>query len=194
LTAGSTREGEEVHILDAWMKAMQDANFKMQNAKLVMAPRHPGRFSDVEGLLKERKVRYAKRSQQLDSGTTQEFDLLLLDTIGELISAYAAADMAFVGGSLVPVGGHNPLEPAALGLPVIFGPHMFNAKESADRLLTAGGALQIATADELSRTISDLVSDPQKRARIGSKAAQVVNDMRGATRRTADLIDPLLVR
>jgi 3-deoxy-D-manno-octulosonic-acid transferase len=192
LTAGSTREGEEILLLDAWLAIMQNAKYKIHNAKLIVAPRHPERFAAVEDLLKKRAIKYRSRSQQRKTGGSVEFDVLLLDSIGELVSAYAAADMAFVGGSLVPVGGHNPLEPAALGLPVIFGPHMFNAQDSADSLIKAGGARQIATANALSDNIAELMNNPQKRAQIGHKAAQIVDRQRGSVKKTLEIVEDVL--
>ncbi len=192
MAAGSTREGEEILILDAWAAVMQNSRIKDQNAKLLIAPRHPERFTEVEAMLREREFSFFKRSRQRAAGNAMPFDVLLLDTIGELVSAYAASDLAFVGGSLVPVGGHNPLEPAALGVPVIFGPHMLNAKESADKLVADGGARQVATADELSDAIVEILSDSQKRSTIGTQAAQVVNGMRGATKRTIEMVMQML--
>lgn len=193
LTAGSTRQGEETAILDAWQLVQQPANGGGQPAVLVVAPRHPQRFPEVERLLRERGIRFVKRSAQRTAGGAPAFDVLLLDTLGELVNAYAAADVAFVGGSLVPVGGHNPLEPAALGLPVIFGPHMFNARESAEGLLAAGGAVQVDIAEGLTRAIADLLADREKRAEIGRRARRVVDGKRGATDRTMDLIAGILV-
>lgn len=192
LTAGSTREGEETLVLDAWAAVMQNQKIKIQNAKLLIAPRHPARFAEVEDLLKKRAVKYRSRSQQRKTGILAEFDILLLDSIGELVSAYAAADMAFVAGSLVPVGGHNPLEPAALGLPVVFGPHMFNAQESADSLLAAGGAQQVDSADTLAAVISEWVGDPEKRRHIGQMAEKVVDEKRGSVRRTIEVVGTIL--
>ncbi len=192
LTAGSTREGEEILLLDAWAAVMQNVKYGMHNARLIVAPRHPARFAEVESLLKERAVRYTTRSQQRKARGPAAAGVLLLDTIGELVDAYAAADVAFVGGSLVPVGGHNPLEPAALGLPVVFGPHMFNAQESADGLVTAGGAVPVNSAGALAAVLCAWLGNPQERARIGKCAAQVVDEKRGAMRRTVELIEAML--
>ncbi|MCU0606060.1 MAG: 3-deoxy-D-manno-octulosonic acid transferase [Candidatus Edwardsbacteria bacterium] len=192
LAAGSTREGEEVMLLDAWAAAIQNAKCRMQNATLVVAPRHPERFAAVEALLKERAIPYVTRSRQRKADDPAEFDVLLLDTLGELVDAYAASDLAFVGGSLVPVGGHNPLEPAALGLPVIFGPHMFNAQDSADSLLNAGGAVQVGDAAGLARVVSDSMADAERRAEVGRQARRVVDERRGATERTLELVAGVL--
>lgn len=192
MTAGSTREGEEAPLLNAWAMSMHDAKCKMQDAKLIIAPRHPDRFAEVEALLRGRGVRYVKRSEQRATAAAPVSEVLLLDTLGELVDAYAAADLAFVGGSLVPVGGHNPLEPAALGLPVAFGPHMFNAEESAESLLAAGGAMRVGDAAGLARVVSGWLADPGKRSAAGRRARRVVDERRGATDRTMDLIAGIL--
>ena len=188
-TAGSTREGEETIILEAWQEIQrQKSEGKNQKVKLIMAPRHPGRFSEVEKLLASRSLNYARRSGQKNGVASDNYDILLLDTIGELISAYAAADLAFVGGSLVPVGGHNPLEPAALGLPVIFGPHMFNARESAEGLLACGGAVQAKDAGELNQALAGFLGSGEKRTSTGAKARAFVDSKRGVSNATAELV------
>lgn len=186
--AGSTREGEEALILEAWQNIITNLKLRIDNLKLVIAPRHPGRFSEVEKLLIAQNLNYAKRSGQKSGGTSNDFNVLLLDTIGELVSAYAASDMAFVGGSLVPVGGHNPLEPAALGLPVIFGPHMFNAKESAEGLLACGGAMKVKDAGELKAALAEFLGNQDKRISTGAKARTYVDSNRGVSKLTAGLI------
>ena len=188
-TAGSTREGEETVILEAWQGIQnQKSEGKKQILKLVIAPRHPGRFSEVEQLLISQNLNYGKRSGQKNGGTSNNFEVLLLDTIGELVNAYAASDIAFVGGSLAPVGGHNPLEPAALGLPVIFGPHMFNARESAEGLLACGGAVQARDAGELKDVLAGFLSNEEKRFAAGAKARSLVDSKRGVSKLTAELV------
>jgi 3-deoxy-D-manno-octulosonic-acid transferase len=187
-TAGSTREGEETVILEAWQQLITNSKLQISNLKLVIAPRHPGRFSEVEKLLISGNLNYGKRSGQKNGGTSSNFDVLLLDTIGELVNAYAASDLAFVGGSLAPVGGHNPLEPAALGLPVIFGPHMFNAKESAEGLLACGGAVQVKDAGELKDVLAGFLSNEEKRFAAGANARSLVDSKRGVSKATARLV------
>lgn len=179
LVAGSTREGEEEIILDAWARVSD----KM---KLIIVPRHPERFSAVEQILADRNISYSKRSQR--DRTVKSQKVLLLDSMGELIDAYATGDIAFVGGSLVPVGGHNPLEPAALGLPVIFGPHMFNAQESAQSLLERNAAIQALTGEDLARALQGFSSDAQKRQDYGTRAKAVVEEKRGASECAARVI------
>lgn len=159
---------------------------------MIIAPRHPGRFGEVESLLISRNLIYGKRSSQNKDQDSNNFDVLLLDSMGELIDAYAAGDIALVGGSLVPVGGHNPLEPAALGLPVIFGPHMSNARESARGLLAAEGAIQVSAAGELRSTLEKLLSDRESISHIGGKAMKMVEEKRGASEKAAKIISRCL--
>ncbi len=190
LVAGSTREGEEEILLKAWQEAVPNSKSQIPNHKLIIAPRHPERFGKVAALLDRRKINFARRSRsELMSDGCRA---MLWDTLGELAVAYQAGDLALVGGSLVPVGGHNPLEPAALGLPVIFGPHMFNAAESAASLLEAGGAVQIGSAGELSQVLVELGTDREKRIKMGALALAAVQLRRGAARRTAEAMSRLL--
>ncbi len=179
LVAGSTREGEEEMILDAWA-GLPD------KIKLIIAPRHPERFPVVEQILSSRGLAFSRRSKI--QGQKRSQNILLLDSMGELIDAYAAGDIAFIGGSLVPVGGHNPLEPAALGLPVIFGPHMSNARESAQSLLTAKGALQVSDAGELQTALEKLTGDRESIRRLGNNALRVVEEKRGASEKISLII------
>jgi 3-deoxy-D-manno-octulosonic-acid transferase len=181
--AGSTREGEEGLIIESWFPLSK----KM---RMIIAPRHPDRFLHVEEILAEKKISFIKRSQM--SGSEPSGDVLLLDTMGELIDAYSAGDIAFVGGSLVPVGGHNPLEPAALGLPVIFGPHMYNAQESAQSLLLSKGAFQVSNAGELRACLEKVLSDRSLMEKYGNNARQVVEQKRGAAATCARKIKTII--
>ena len=171
--AGSTHEGEERAVLDAHRGALQS----LGGALLILAPRHPQRFDDVERLLQAMPLRHQRRSR-VDEAS--EIDVLLLDTIGDLTDFYAAADVAFVGGSLVPIGGHNLLEPAALGLPVVSGPHNFAVPEVAAALQVAGGLAVVPDAAALAREISRLLGDGPERQRRGAAARAVVEANRGA--------------
>ncbi len=186
--AGSTHRGEEQIVLDAHRRV----RMAHSNGLLVLVPRHPGRFAEVIDWLVRERVRFIKRSQ----GNTCEPDteVLLVDTLGELLDFYAAGDVAFVGGSLVPIGGHNLLEPAALGLPVLSGPHNFNGTEIT-RLLIERGAVQIASdAVELGEKVGGLLANADDRARIGALARAAVEENRGALERVLGLIAPLLER
>lgn len=184
--AGSTHALEEEALLDAQrrLRRLHPA------ALLVLAPRHPPRFADVADRLRREGVAFVKASQHVacDADTS----VLLVDSLGELLDFYAAADVAFVGGSLVPIGGHNLLEPAALGMPILAGPHYFNSEDIA-QLLIARGALEIVRdAAELSVRLAALLSDPKERARRGQLGRASIEDNRGALEKLLRLIDPLL--
>jgi 3-deoxy-D-manno-octulosonic-acid transferase len=183
--AASTHDGEEALVLQAYAR-LREAH---PDLLLVLAPRHPPRFDLVANLCLAAGWPLARRSLG-QSG--QNADVFLLDTLGELRLFFAAADIAFVGGSLVPVGGHNVLEPALAGVPVLFGPHMFNFEEAGRRLIEAGGALQVQDAGELGLRVDEWLRDPHDRQQIGQNARYFVEAGRGALGRVeaalADLI------
>lgn len=183
---GSTHPGEEEQVLAALGLLRRD----MPDALLILAPRHPDRLQEVLALCAKCGVSLRRRSEgrPCEPGT----DVFLLDTLGELRWAYGAADVAFVGGSLVPVGGHNVLEPAAAGLPVLFGPHMFNFAEIALRLKQCGGGLEVASAEGLAAQLARLLGDSDARANIGAQGLEFVEANRGAVARVSGLIDGLL--
>ncbi|MES1189963.1 MAG: lipid IV(A) 3-deoxy-D-manno-octulosonic acid transferase [Steroidobacter sp.] len=181
--AGSTHEGEEPLILAAHQGVLKT----FADALLIIAPRHPQRFQNVTALLRSQNISFVTRSSAapLSSGHT----VLLLDTLGELTQFYAASDIAFVGGSLVPVGGHNLLEPAALSLPVLTGPYTFNAPDIAQRLSDGAGLRYVYSADELATVVTELFSDSSRRVKQGSAAFAAVQESRGALSRLAALIE-----
>ena len=197
--AGSTHEGEDDLVLDAHaalVGAVADASGGGPPGGgppaplLVLVPRHPQRFESVASLLARRGVAFDRRSAA--AAVRTEAQVLLVDTMGELTALYAAADAAFVGGSLVPVGGHNLLEPAALGLPVITGPYTANAREIAQRLIEAGGALEVADGAALGALLRRLFADPALRERMGESARGFVEAHRGSLKRLLALLEPLL--
>ncbi len=162
----------------------------MPEAVLILVPRHPERFGVAEALVKRAGWRYALRSRMPPS--LVETDVLIGDTMGELQMMYAASDVAFVGGSLVPIGGHNMLEPAALGIPVIVGPHVFNFQEISERLMTLGIARKVTRSDGLARAVEQLLKDANQRHNIGEAAKQFVQQNRGARDKVVALVDALL--
>jgi 3-deoxy-D-manno-octulosonic-acid transferase len=186
--AGSTHEGEETAALEA-QRQVRGAH---PDALLVIAPRHPARFAPVAQQLAQAGVPFARRSDRGGAGAAAAPAVLLLDSLGELLDFYAAADVAFVGGSLVPVGGHNLLEPAALGVPILTGPHNFNGAEVARLLIAGGGAEIVHSAAELGARVTALLADPAQRERIGSQGRASVAGSRGALSRLLELIEPLL--
>jgi 3-deoxy-D-manno-octulosonic-acid transferase len=184
--AGSTHAGEEEQVLAAHLELQND----VPNALLLLVPRHPDRFRAVADLLNSRRLRFATRSSGVPPGAATQ--VLLVDSVGELAALYASADVAFVGGSLVPIGGHNLLEPAALGVPVLTGPHHSNSKDIARLLLEQGAALQVAGAQELAAALARLLADPEERQRIGAIGRHIVESNRGSVARLLALIEPLL--
>ena len=187
VVAGSTRPGEEEALLTAFCKLRSD----FPNLKLILAPRHLRRMDEVESAIDTLGLAWRRRSQ--DSGGDSSAPIIVLDTIGELQSVYSLADVAFVGGSLFPgIGGHNPLEPAALGKPVIFGPHMDNCRDIADMLVDAGGATVVADEVEIVDAVRGLLADDGLRAAAGVRARDAVHSGQGATARSLDLLAGLL--
>ncbi|MDP1571066.1 MAG: 3-deoxy-D-manno-octulosonic acid transferase [Vicinamibacterales bacterium] len=187
LVAGSTMRGEEAAVLRAFrkLKAAQPG------ALLILAPRHPERFDDVEQICREEGFRTVRRSE-LPVDAEPRADIVVLDTIGELARIYQVATVAFVGGSLVPTGGHNILEPAVFGKPVVFGPHMQNFAEIAEAFVAHEAGVQVRSAGELEAALVDLMADPVRRARLGAAARALVEANRGAKDRTVTALLALL--
>jgi 3-deoxy-D-manno-octulosonic-acid transferase len=184
IVAGSTHEGEEGIVLRAFQAARRD----FPELKLLLAPRHPERFSEVESLLCQLGVPPARRTAIPEGRTRFDEAVLLLDTVGELPCAYAGADIAFVGGSLVPKGGHNVLEPAWHGVPTIVGPHMDNFREIADVFLGAGALIQVEGEQDLSGLFARFASSPEAFFGIGRKGRELLDSFRGASDRNADAV------
>jgi 3-deoxy-D-manno-octulosonic-acid transferase len=192
VVAGSTLEGEESLLLDAWPKLLAaDPNLAM-----VLAPRHPERFAAVGALLGTSGVSWIRRSDWKGK-TAAEIpgvlpgQVVLLDTIGELASIYSLATLAFVGGSLIPAGGHNPLEPAQFAVPIVMGPHYANFRAITDEL-RAHDALRIATGEELARVLVALIKNPEDARAMGDRARQVFDQQAGATARSVDALRQIL--
>lgn len=175
LVAGSTHRGEEESLLEAL--SLVRANYP--TLSLVLAPRHPERFGDVDRLLANSGFAFHRRSQA-KAAEWFDRDILLLDSVGELVNFFAAADVTFVGGSLVEVGGHNILEPAGFGKPILFGPHMENFQKVASDMLRQGAAVEVASAQELAQALNDLLVDPNKRRQMGQRAAEIAAAHQGA--------------
>jgi 3-deoxy-D-manno-octulosonic-acid transferase len=184
--AGSTHEGEEVVVLDAHRRVLE----KFPDALLVLVPRHPQRFETVRDLLAKRHERSANRSS--GKAIAPATSVLLGDTMGELMTFYAAADVAFVAGSLVPIGGHNLLEPASVGCPVLTGPHNFNGEEIAQLLMDAGAAFIVSDTEQLAHAVTNLLGDSNLRSVMGAAGKAVLDANRGAIDRLLTLVDPLL--
>lgn len=179
LVAGSTRPGEEEVVLDAYLEARD----RLNNLVLVLAPRHLNRVREVEQLLVKKGLAFHRRTSS-PRGSPMDQGVLLLDTIGELSMVYGMADLAFVGGSLLPFGGHNPLEPAAYGVPVLFGPYMDHTRESAELLLKSGGGIAVKGAKDLADHVVRILQDPWERKWRGEAALRVVTNGCGVAART----------
>ncbi len=174
--AGCTREREEALILDAIAAATLPPG-----TLTIIVPRHPQRFTDVAQLLDARGVGYVRRSAARDVPATTP--MLLGDSLGELAAYYAAADVAFVAGNLVPLGGHNLIEAIAAGAPTLVGPHTFNFAEAAREAVACGAARRVGNADELVREVALLLADPAQRERMRAAGTAFLATHRGATER-----------
>ena len=185
VVAGSTHRGEEALVLDAFQAVSPSA----AGLRLVLAPRHPERLDEVEGLVRARGLPVVRRSR-VSAGNAPA--VILVDTMGELASLYAVADVIFVGGSLVPVGGHNVVEPALHAKAVVFGPHMTNFREAAALLLGAGAACQVKDGTELAATLGTLLGDGAARKALGQAAWTAIRAHQGACVRTMAAIEQVL--
>ena len=180
--AASTHDGEEALVLDAFERVLH----RLPDSLLVLVPRHPERFRTVAALARRRGFEPIMRSRRpADCSRTHVF---IGDTMGELPLFYAASDVAFVGGTLVEGGGHNMLEPAALGLPVLFGPHVFNFAEISRRLIEAGGAQTVGDAASLGEAVVDYLNDADLRHATGARGRAFVEGNRGAGDRVVAMI------
>lgn len=185
--AASTLRGEEEWVLEAFGRIRAT----MPAALLIIAPRKPERFDDVERMARRGGWNVARRSE-LRVDSEPRHDVVILDTIGELAQLFRVATAVFVGGSLVDAGGHNILEPAVFGKPIVFGPYMQNFAEIARTFLDNGAAIQVRSGRELEPVLVELLRDPVQRAKLGAAARALVEANRGARSRTLDVIAELL--
>jgi len=180
--AASTMPGEEEMVLDAFKELQRDHS----NLKLLIAPRHPARFNVVAEIIEKKGFDVVRRTHLEGSG-----NVFLLDTIGELAAVFQYAAAVFVGGSLVPTGGHNVLEPARHGKPIVFGPHMENFRDITRLFLQAKAAIQIPSCNELASSISNVLANPAHAAGLGRNALAVVQQNTGATERVLQVLEPV---
>lgn len=181
---GSTREGEEQLLLEAFARLRPD----VPQLRLLLAPRHPHRIDQVEAALRRSQIPWLVRSRLDFEDPPPARPVLVLDSIGELAHLYGLADMVFIGGSLFPTGGQNLIEAAHFGKPILFGPHMENFREVADAFLDAYAALQVRGHLELVPKLLDLARDPAARKWLGRNARKVVRDNQGAVERTVEIL------
>ena len=186
VVAGSTLEGEEAALLVVWQKLLAND----EKLAMVLAPRHPERFEAVAGLLARSGIAWIRRSAGEIVGL-RPGQVVLLDSIGELASVYSLAAVAFVGGSIAEAGGHNPLEPAQFGVPIVMGPHYANFRAITEDL-KAHNALRIAGRDELAGVLAELLTHPDDARAIGERALRVFEAQAGATARSVETLRELL--
>lgn len=192
LLAASTRDGEENLILQAVAAA------NIAQLLTIIVPRHPQRFDQVAGLLEQGGLRFVRRSR-LAAMTAHdtvpvEVPLLLGDSMGEMFTYYAACDVAFIGGSLLPLGGQNLIEACVMGKPVLIGPHTFNFAEASEQAIACGAAMRVHDVDELSARLRELFGDPALRLHMGQAARNFSAGAIGASQRVADLVERYLPR
>lgn len=190
-TAGSTHQGEEELVIKSYKKLLPEN----ENLVLVLAPRHPERVGKVSEILQKEGVPFKLRSA-LESTHSHLCggEALLLDTIGELMNLYALSDLVFVGGSIVPVGGHNLLEPASLGVPVLFGPFMNNFREIAALIVKFNGGVQVDDEVELTSVAGNLLDNEARRREMGENGARLIQENSGSTERHMEIISNFLSR
>jgi 3-deoxy-D-manno-octulosonic-acid transferase len=194
IVAASTHDPEEVLVLNSFRQVISRSKV---NPRLMIAPRHPERFAEVVDLLNASGLRWIRRSAAPDARDGQA-TVILLDTIGELPSVYSLASVVFVGGSIAQTGGHNILEPAAAGVPVIVGPHTYNFQSIVETFVKAKAIVQLqpmsdsATIIELADAVSELLADQQRCRELTGMAQQLMSENRGATERILRAINPLL--
>ncbi len=184
--AASTHDGEERQVLAAHRILRE----QIPNLLLILVPRHPERFSDVRELVERSGLSVVSRTEH--RACPPDVAVFLGDTMGEVPLFYAACDIAFVGGSLIPVGGHNLLEPAAQGLPMVTGPHVFNTQDIADMFVARDACRMVQNKEELAASIADLFANPDKAHELGQSGRALLEENRGALSRLLVLIEPLL--
>ncbi len=185
--AGSTHPGEEEFVLEA----LHYVKKRFPNTKLILAPRHPERCDEVEKLIQQQGFSCIRRSK-MNLSPDNNYDIYLIDKVGELFKLYTLGNAVFVGGSLVPVGGHNILEPAVCERAVVFGPYMHNFQESADLLLDANGAVQLTSGADLPSVIERLLISMEESQIRGQACADAIKSNTGATDRTLKIIEKYL--
>jgi len=188
IVCGSTAEGEEEPLLEAFKTVQQ----QFSSAIMILAPRHPERFEKVVALISSAGITLQRRSTWSASQPIVP-GIFLLDSVGELAAVYALSSIAFVGGSLVPTGGHNILEPAQYGAAILVGPHTFNFREIMN-LFKQGDAVKVVTAESIGPQLLTLLRQPEEREALGHRAKNLFANHAGATRRTLEALSPLLIK
>lgn len=185
LLAASTREGEEALLLNA----LQPLQFL--DTLLVIVPRHPQRFHDVASLLEQHNISYQRRSK--NSPVSKNISVVLGDSMGEMFAYYSCADIAIIGGSMLPYGGQNLIEACAIGMPVIVGPHTYNFAEATRLAVKAGAAIQIKNPGNLVEVLLQLLNDPERVSEMGRRSIEFVHLNRGATNKALGIIHDFMI-
>ncbi len=188
VVAGSTHRGEEEIMIEVY-RSLEEKGVR---AKFLIAPRHPERFTEVSELLAQSGVPYIKRSEATGAVSGKEAGIILLDTLGELFYAYGLGSVAFVGGSLVEIGGHNLLEPAYFGVPVLYGPHITSCEDMAELLEGAGAGRSVTGKRELAEALMELLSDDKLISETGENACTLLESIKGTTVKTVRLLGGLM--
>jgi len=184
LMAGSTHAGEEQIVIDTYRMLLP----VLDGLFLVLVPRHPERAAEVASLLERAGIPFRRRTALPCSEEFQKGEVLLVDTVGEMMDLYAISDVAFVGGSLVPTGGHNLLEPASLGVASVFGPHMSNFREIAELVLQYGAGVQVDSPEGLTESFRTLIASAELRRVLGLNGLKLMRDNGGATERHMEIV------
>ena len=187
LLCASTREGEEALLLSGYMSATLPPEFL-----LLIVPRHPQRFDEVAKLFEDQGLRVMRRSQLAHEVLSAHVQVVVGDSMGEMFAYYAACDLAFIGGSLLPLGGQNLIEACACGKPVLIGPHTFNFAQASDDAVSRGAALRVDNAAQLFKTSFELLTDARLLSTMSESAQDFANAEVGATQKTLELLIPLL--
>ncbi len=188
IIAGSTHRGEDEEVIKAYLSVVKE----VKDAILIIAPRHLDRLSEIEDILKRYNLFFIRKTIIKKSEALSKYHVILLDTIGELSALYSIASVVFVGGSLVPVGGHNILEPALYKKPVLFGPYMHNFKEIAEGFKNKKAAIEINSSDEMAREIINILNNPDIGKELGERGFSVVVENKGALEKSIGLIGRFL--
>ena len=190
LVAGSTHDGEEAPLIETWRLVAEELTTPLL---LVVIPRHPERRRDIQSLLKEASIPCRLRSElETESPLLSPHEVLVVDTLGEVLHLYGVADLVFVGGSLVPIGGHNPLEASLVSRPVVFGPHMHNFKEISDKLIRAGAGIKVGNTEQMVQVFVTMLEDPGRCRAMGEAGRTLIAENAGATQRTINQLKRIM--
>ena len=186
IVAGSTHPGEEEFFIDIYGELKDE----LPNLKMILAPRHPERSAQVAKMVEASGLKLSLRS--LPASIAGDSEVIVLDTLGELFTAYSLASVAFVGGSLVDIGGHNLLEPAFFSKPVLFGPHIYTCSDMASVILAEEAGVKVTDKEELKRALMELLTDTEERKMMGERAALLLDSLRGATLKTVQRLEKIV--